>query len=118
MPEGLLQRINREAGVDLIEALAELEPTDLRSVLLDVHRRAAARLDASSARSSFECSAVVEQIGFHVSLLRQWRPAWAVEVAITDFTSRQRLLDEQVLAPLAEQVPEAIIRINADRLLA
>lgn len=48
MNDGLIERIQREAGVpDLLEVLAtRLAPTDLQSLLLEVHARRAGRVDA------------------------------------------------------------------------
>lgn len=250
MAEGPLQRITRDAGVDFVETLLELQPSDLQSVLLEVHRRLAGRLQPTTVlqryadsrfvrpapvdprvlsafeqlawsllpdgyhpielsplcplgtcstlaavdqnkavatdrnvevvsdstnvlaleaallrraalrepgggesivrlatsqrqvraqhygshrapahfrllglvtagralpRSSFECGALVEQVGYLASLLRSWRPTWTVEVAVTDFTGRSRLLEEQVLAPLRALAPGADLRIDPDR---
>jgi hypothetical protein len=45
MDEALIRRIEREAGVTgLADALTKLSPTDLQSLLLEVHRRRARRL--------------------------------------------------------------------------
>jgi hypothetical protein len=66
-------------------------------------------------RSLFECTALVEQVAYYVSVLRSWRPEWTVEVVLTDFAGRSRLLKEQVLAPLREQAPEVDVHINLDR---
>lgn len=66
-------------------------------------------------RSSFECGALVEQVEYFVSLLRRWRPAWTVEVVVTDFAGRSRLLEEQVLAPLGELAPHVDVRVDFDR---
>lgn len=66
-------------------------------------------------RSSFECGAIVEQIGYFVSLLRRVRPGRPVEVAVTDFTGRSRLLSEHVVAPLQDRAPGAEVRIDLDR---
>jgi hypothetical protein len=56
MPEGLLERVVAEAGVpDLIEILSErLAPTDLLSLLLEVHRLRAARLSPADVLARFE----------------------------------------------------------------
>ena len=236
MTEGPLRRIAREAGLDLVEALGALAPTDLQSVLLEVRRRQAGRLEPSSVlqryagnrfcgpagvdprqliaveqvawsllppefepielsplcplgtssavaavdqnkvvaadrgvevvsdstnvlaleaalrrrrareqdgmqsvvrlatsqrqvraqhfgaprlsahfgllglvtagralpRSGFECAALIEHVRYFVSLVRHWRPGWRIEVGLTDFAGRTRLLEEQLLAPLAE----------------
>lgn len=250
MPDGLLQRIGKEVGVDLVEALVGLDPTDLQSVLIEVHRQVAGRLDppavlrrytdsrfvrpadldprelsalrllawsllpegyepvelsplcplgtcsaiatvdqnkavagdrnvevvsdstnvlaleaalrrrvaaraaprrdaivrlATSQRhvraqfygnpqaavhfelfatvtagralpkSSFECMAVVEQVAYFVSLIQRWRPGWTVNVAITDFAGRSRLLEECVRIPLLDQAPGTNVRIDAHR---
>lgn len=67
-------------------------------------------------RSAFECAGVVEHVRYYVSLIRRWRPPWSVEVALTDFTGRSRLLTDQVLGPLREQaLPEAEVRVDPDR---
>jgi len=249
--DGLLERIAREAGVDCVEALVRLQPTDLQSVLMEVHRRHADRLSATTVlkryaesrfsrpaatdprelsafeqlawsllpsayepielsplcplgtcstvaavdqnkavatdrnvevvsdstnvlaleaalrrrralrgradedsvvrlaasqrqvraqsygrprasahfgllaivaagralpRSSFECGALVEQAGYYLSLLRNWRPGWAVEVVLSDFAGRRRLLEDHVLGPLQEKAPsEVTLRIDPDR---
>lgn len=208
--DGPPPRIVEGLGVDLVDALVSLPPTDLQSVLLEVHRRLAdgltphavlerhaqsrflhsapvdqnkvvtadrnvevvsdstnvlaleaalrrraalpephgagsvVRLAASqrqvraqrygdprtpahfgllavvaagraTPRSSFECGALVEQVEYFVSLLRRWRPAWTVEVVVTDFAGRSRLLEEQVLAPLGELAPHLDVRVDFDR---
>ena len=49
MSNPIIERIQREAGVpDLVDALVErLDPTDLQSLLLEVYRRHAARVNPS-----------------------------------------------------------------------
>ena len=53
--DGHLRRIEREAGVPgLAEALAELAPTDLKSLLLHVFERQAARRDPATLLAQYE----------------------------------------------------------------
>ena len=69
----------------------------------------------ASPKSSFECRALVEQVGYFVLLLRSWFPSGKVGVAVTDFLGRSRLIEDQVLAPLRELAPEAEMRVDLDR---
>jgi len=55
--DGALERIQRDAGgIDLVDILADLAPTDLQSVMLEVYRRQAARLSPAQLLARFEDS--------------------------------------------------------------
>jgi hypothetical protein len=56
MPEGLIERITREAGVpDLVDVLAErLSPRDLHSLLLEVYLRVAATISPDALLEQYE----------------------------------------------------------------
>ena len=57
MADGALERIQRDAGgIDLVDILADLAPTDLQSVMLEVYRRQAARLSPAQLLARFEDS--------------------------------------------------------------
>lgn len=60
MDERILRRIDREAGVeDLAGALQRLAPTDLQSLLLEVHRRRVSRLTPRAVLEQYERSRFV-----------------------------------------------------------
>ncbi len=69
----------------------------------------------------FEAAQLVEQIGFYARLVRamtQLGRDWgAVRVAVTDFTdgALSRVLEEQVLAPLAARLPGAHVHLDPTR---
>ena len=56
----IIDRIEREAGIPgLMALLAELPPTDLQSVLLEVYRRRAGRLRPSAVLADYESNRFV-----------------------------------------------------------
>jgi hypothetical protein len=62
--DGHLERIEREAGVPgLVDALAQLAPTDLKSLLLRVFERQAARRDPATLLAQHERDGTVAQRG-------------------------------------------------------
>ena len=57
-PDVIARRVARGVGVpDLVDALAALPPTDLQSLLIAVHRRAAARVRPADVLARFESDA-------------------------------------------------------------
>jgi hypothetical protein len=70
MDERILKRIDRAAGVDdLAGALERLAPTDLQSLLLEVHRRRAGRLAPKDVLRQYEESRFVAPAGASPSRL-------------------------------------------------
>ncbi len=69
----------------------------------------------------FEARQLVEQIAFYARLVRAavqlGRELGAIRVAVTDFTGGRltTMLEDQVLAPLAERIPDSACRLDPTR---
>lgn len=50
-----------------------------------------------------------------VGLLGRWRPAWTVEVRVTDFKGRSRMVEEGLVVPLRRAAPAADVRPAPER---
>jgi len=64
---------------------------------------------------AFECAAVVEQIAYVVTLVSQLRVDLRVEIVVTDFSARSRMLNDKVRSPLVARFGEARVRTDDDR---
>lgn len=115
--EALRETGGAESVVRLAASQRQVRAQHYGNPWLSAHFRLLAVVTAGRAlpRSSFECRALVEQVVYFVSLLRSWFPSRTVEVAVTDFVGRSRLIDDQILAPLRELAPEADVRVDPDR---
>lgn len=74
---------------------------------------AAAGRDEGSFR--FESEALVAQIGYLLHLSSSCRPAWRLEVALTDLADRTDLIEASIVVPLTRQYPGCVIRIDPTR---
>ena len=69
----IIDRIEREAGIPGLTALlAELPPTDLQSVLLEVYRRRAGRLKPSAVLADYESNRFVRPVAVSPTELLAW----------------------------------------------
>jgi hypothetical protein len=70
MDDAIVKRIERESGVDdLVGVLDRLPPTDLQSLLLEVHRRRTHRLSAKAVLDRYLNSRFVTPTGTHLQEL-------------------------------------------------
>src|SRR5947209_2981329 len=74
MSDAMLERIQREAGIpELIDVLVErLAPTDLQSLLLEVYRRRAARVQPSQLLERYERDRFVRPSGLAPGVLAEF----------------------------------------------
>ncbi len=63
----------------------------------------------------FESEALAEQIGFLLAVVRQARPDWRLDVAITDLASRTPWLRSDLLDPLVASRPDVAFRMDPER---
>jgi hypothetical protein len=66
-------------------------------------------------RFAFEAAALVEQIGYFVSLVAHRHPRPRIKVALTDLGAGDEVLESEVLQPLRQEFPDAGFGMDPDR---